>query len=136
MAFAMAMGAVALFGMASNVAMSGRDAGKNADSLRKQIKDTKAQTADLNAKWDSAIKTTVALDATTKQEIIYLLDQMAQTAAKSRVAKREFSEQYRKIQMAGVSFIIIVFFLLLLKWTGILDAADELIFAPFQKKKS
>ena len=66
----MAMGAVALFGMGANVAMSGADAGKNADALRKQITDTKAQTAALKTKWDAAIKATTALDARTKQEII------------------------------------------------------------------
>jgi hypothetical protein len=129
------LGGIAVFGMGVNVTKSGIDAASKSDDIRKQIKDTTAQTDSLQSKWDAAIKKQIALDTDEKNEITDLLDDMAQLAAQARVTKRKFSDEYKKIQMAGVSFVIIIFFLLLLKWTGILDAMEELILSPFKKNK-
>jgi hypothetical protein len=130
-----AMTFIALFNMAATVATSGINAGTKSDDIRKQIKAQNAQTDDLQSKWDAAIKKQAALDQDEITEINNLLDDMAQLAAQTRVTKREFLDEYKKIQMAGVSFVVIIFFLLLLKWAGILDAMEELILSPFKKNK-
>lgn len=130
-----AMTFMALFQMGATVITSGINSGKKSDDIRKQIKDQNAQTDDLQSKWDAAIKKQAALDQDEITEINNLLDDMAQLAAQTRVTKREFLDEYKKIQMAGVSFVVIIFFLLLLKWAGILDTMEKLILSPFKKNK-
>jgi hypothetical protein len=132
MAFAAIMGGIAIAGMIGNVAGAGEDAGKNADELRKNIKDVEAATASMKAKWDSVISQETALDDQVKADIIKDIDDIAQISAKAKVAKDNFSVQYRKIQMAGVLFVVAIFFLLLLKQTGILDSIEDLFLSPFK----
>jgi len=129
------LGIVGIAGMIGTVGTAGFDAGKSTDDLRKQIKDIKAHTATLKEKWETAIKAATALDQQEKDDIVTIIDQMEQTSAKARVAKRQFDQEYRKIQMYGIIFIVIIFFLLLLKHTGISDALQDLILSPFQNKK-
>lgn len=135
MSFALLMGVLTFGPMAVTVAVSGINSGTQSNKIRKQITEANNNTDKLQSMWNDAIKKQTELTAEEESEITDLLDQMAQLAAETRVTKRAFSDEYNKIQMAGVSFVITIFFLLLLKWTGILDVIEELILSPFKKNK-
>ena len=132
MAFAAVMVGIGVAGMLGNVASSGMDAGENASQLRTQIQNIQAQTATLKEKFNSVISQETKLDEQMKMDIVNNIDEIAKTSATARVAKRNYEKQYRQIQITGVVFVIAIFFLLLLKRLGLLDALEELLKAPFK----
>lgn len=134
MALSIALGIFMVAGMVIPVTLGGVNAGRDADGLRQSVKDIKKETESLEKRFNIAIVQEKALDYKMRTEIVDSIDRINQLSAQARVAKRAFSEKYRTLQLTGVVFIVTVFFLLLLKEAGLLDALQALILSPFKKK--
>lgn len=133
MAFAMIMGGMALFSMAASVTNSGIDAGKNADSLKEKIKNVNATTKSLENRWNSVIQNNEKFDLELKGQMRQDLDQLKQLSDQCINNKQLFDKNYRNIQIAGVLFVVFIFFILILKEVGIIDDIQNGLSAKFKK---
>lgn len=113
----------------STVGQSAYDSVNESEGLRKAIIDTKNRTASLKQKWDSIISQQSQLTNEIRAQILEDLDAISKNKASIDIAKENFQKNFTKIQMAGVSFVVVIFFLLLLKRAGILDYLEDLIFS-------
>lgn len=127
-------GVVGMIGMAGNVASAGASAGMNADDIRKNIADVKAQTGKFKQEFEAIDAKEAKISAAVQQQIQANLDASIQAAKNAAAAKVEYAAQYKKIQMSGVIFLCVIFFLLLLKETGVVDAMEDLVMGIFQHK--
>lgn len=115
MAFVAVVGFIGIAGMIGSVCSSGYDAGRSMKTVQNNIDNNNNITKSMQEKWNSLISGQVKLDEQIKQEILDYIDQIGQISDKMKVAKKDFQNQFRKIQMSGVIIITIVFFLLLFK---------------------
>lgn len=127
-------GVVGIIGMAGNVASAGASAVMNADNIRKNIADVKAQTGKFKQEFEAIDAKEAKISAAVQQQIQANLDASVQAAKNAAAAKVEYAAQYKKIQMSGVIFLCVIFFLLLLKETGVVDAMEDLVMGIFQHK--
>lgn len=127
-------GVVGMIGMAGNVASAGASAGMNADSIRKNIADVKAQTDKFKQKFEAIDAKEAKISAAAKKQIQDNLEASITAAKNAAAAKVEYAAQYKKIQMSGVIFLCVIFFLLLLKETGVADAMGDLVMGIFVHK--
>lgn len=129
----MIMGGMALFSMAASVTNSGIDAGKNADSLKEKIKNVNATTKSLENRWNSVIQNNEKFDLELKGQMRQDLDQLKQLSDQCINNKQLFDKNYRNIQIAGVLFVVFIFFILILKEVGIIDDIQNGLSAKFKK---
>lgn len=106
---------------AGSIAQNGVDAGESADNLRQNIQLTNEKTETMKSAFDSVIKGDKQLAGQMRNDITNALDTIGQIQAQMSIDKRKFNDQYKKIQVSGVVFVVALFFLLLLKKSGVLD---------------
>ena len=129
------MPAIMITSMVSTITLSGVDAGKNADKVRTQITSIKNRTASLKAKFDSVITKGAEFNQKLQDDMTKDVDALSQITAQTKVSRDAYLSTIKKIQMTGIIFVVVIFFLLLLKETGVLDAIQDLIISPFNSKK-
>ena len=127
-------GVVEMVGMVANVASAGASAGMNAGDIRNNIADVKKQTGNFKHEFEAIDLKEAKVSAAAQQRIQDNLDASIKAAKSAAAAKVEYAAQYKKIQMSGVIFLCVIFFLLLLKETGIVDAMEDLVMGIFQNK--
>jgi hypothetical protein len=127
-------GVVGIVGMAGNVASAGVSAGMNADDIRKNIADVKEQTGKFKQEFEAIDAKEAKVSADAQQQIQANLNASIKAAKNAAAAKVEYAAQYKKIQMSGVIFLCVIFFLLLLKETGVVDAMEDLVMGIFKHK--
>lgn len=116
------MGSIIMGGIfAGTIAQQGVDAGENADNLRKNIQLTNEKTKIMQNAFDKVIKGDAKLEGQMENDINNGIDQIGQAQAQMAIDKRNFDDKYKKIQVTGVVFVVTLFFLLLLKKSGLLD---------------
>lgn len=128
------MGAVAstvgIMGMAGMVGSSGYNATVSSDKIRDAIASVKVQTADWQKKYTDVINAEYVLDAAIQGEIIQSLDTYITLKATIQLEKDNYNAEYKKIQIVGIVFITIIFFLLLLKQFGLFQSLWETLTFP------
>jgi len=129
-----AVGVVGMVGMAGNVASAGVSAGKGEAAIRKNIADVKTQTGKFKQQFEDIDAKEASISAAAKQSILNNLNASIKAAHAAAAGKVEYAAQYKKIQMSGVIFLCIIFFLLLLKESGVVDAMEDLIIGIFRHK--
>ena len=129
-----AMAAIGLAGMVGNVAEAGISAGMSTDDIRKNIADVKAQTAKFKHEFEAIDAKEQKISTAAQQQIQANLNASITAAKNAAAAKVEYAAQYKKIQMSGIIFLCVIFFLLLLKETGVMDAMEDLVMGIFQHK--
>ena len=127
-------GVVGIVGMTGNVASAGVSAGMNADDIRKNIADVKEQTGKFKQEFEAIDAKEAKVSADAQQQIQANLNASIKAAKNAAAAKVEYAAQYKKIQMSGVIFLCVIFFLLLLKETGVVDAMEDLVMGIFKHK--
>lgn len=130
----MIMGGMALFSMAASVTNSGIDAGKNADTLKEKIKNVNDTTKSLEDRWNSVIKENAKFEGDLQLQMKQDLDKIKQLSDECITNKQLFDKNYRNIQIAGVLFVVFIFFILILKEVGVIDAIQDGLSAKFKKK--
>ena len=127
-------GVVGMVGMAGNVASAGASAGMSAGDIRKNIAAVKEQTGKFKQEFEAIDANQEKVSAAAQQQIQNNLDASITAARNAAAAKVEYAAQYKKIQMSGVIFLCVIFFLLLLKETGVVDALEDLVMGLFTHK--
>lgn len=127
-------GVVGMVGMAGNVASAGASAGMSEGDIRKNIADVKAQTGKFKQEFEAIDAKEQKISTAAQQQIQANLDASIMAAKNAAAAKVEYAAQYKKIQMSGVIFLCVIFFLLLLKETGVVDAMEDLVMGIFTHK--
>lgn len=130
----MIMGGMALFSMAASVTNSGIDAGKNADSLKEKINNVNATTKSLEDRWNSVIKDNEKFTQELQNQMRDDLDQIQKLSDECITNKQLFDKNYKNIQIAGVLFVVFIFFILILKEVGVIDSIQDGLSAKFKKK--
>ena len=127
-------GVVGMVGMVANVGSAGASAGMSAGDIRKNIADVKTQTGKFKHEFEAIDLKEATISVAAQQQIQANLDASIKASKSAAAAKVEYAAQYKKIQMSGVIFLCGIFFLLLLKETGIVDAMEDLVMGIFKNK--
>ena len=106
---------VGMLGMLIGPVASGFSAVSSKESMKQQAKDAKSQTEDLVKRLEDVRQKQVALTNELKAEFTEYWDNLEKINAKIRIAKRQHSEAYRKIQMWGLIMVGWMGFLLIMK---------------------
>lgn len=125
----MALGIIGVAGMVGSVGAAGYNSAHNLASIKQATTDLKNQTASMKAQWESATKSMDKIDAELRQQIDKNLEAIHQTIATINANKEDLNAQKKKIQTVGIAWVVVIFFLLLLKTVGILDNISDLLFA-------
>ena len=132
------MAAVGVAGMVGTIGSSAVDGAANADKLRQNIKDIETKTANLKSRFDEVISEAVQYDSDIEREMRETVDSIGQIKAEMVVTKDNFLKCKQRIETIGVTFLVYLFTILLLKRIGILDGFAHtfysLAFAPVPKK--
>ena len=119
--------------MGVTVGASGYKSEQQSQQLRDSIKQQEAAVATYKAKFAAVAHGMNATDEAARAAYQKSLDDIHQLALLSFNAKSDFQEEYQNIQKAGLIFVTIIFFLLLLKQMGVLDALAAAIDRLFSR---
>ena len=117
------------FGMAMNVFRSAAECSAKGDALRKQISDMNDKIATVQEKYSTIMSDITKVDQDIITEIQDNFTIIKQLKAQTKVAADDFNASFKLLQLGGVIIITIVFFLLLLKYYGMLHYLNP--FGPF-----
>lgn len=120
-------GALEAISVIGTVGQSTYESATQSENLRRAIEQTRATTANLKTKWDNIITQQISLTAEVRQSILDDLDNIARIKAQTELSKERFEKEFQAIQLAGVQLVVVIFCLLLLKRSGILDYIDALV---------
>lgn len=115
-------------GIAMNVFRSATECAEKGDNLRTQILDMNNKISDIQNKYATILGDITKVDQNILNEIQENFDTINQLKAKTKVAADQFNDSFKFMQLGGVIIITIVFFLLLLKYYGLLGYLNP--FAP------
>jgi hypothetical protein len=115
------IGAIAIVGMVGSLGMSTITTTTKSQDLRDKIKDV-GKTSDLvNEQYKKLLENNFKLDSDIHKQLIDSMNEYTRLSTVIKMQRKLYSEQYRKTEMIGIIFIVIVFFLLLLKQFGLLS---------------
>lgn len=117
--------------MLVTVARAGIDAQENVGKLKDQIADVNKKNVALKQKYAQITDVIINRNQELTNEIIQLNNQYIDISSKLRAYQQNFGEAFKKIQLIGIIFIIVVFALLLLKQFGLLDVIIYYLDLPF-----
>ena len=100
---------------------STKDSAQQSQALRDKIEETKKSTKLLKDQYDSLVNANVEIDANIKADILNALDQHSKLSAEIVKKNNEYNDTIKKIQLTGISIVMVIFVLLLLKKLKILD---------------
>lgn len=126
------LGVIGVISMLSSVAMSGVDAGRSADGLRDSINKMDAKIA----KYQQGYQALLYSQEVLKQELIDEMNQdiadITQFALQIDQAKKDHAVAYRSIQIAGITMVIFITFIFLLKIFGFYEIFIDVLGYPFR----
>jgi hypothetical protein len=115
-------------GVAVNVFRSAGECAEKGDNLRKQITDMNSKISDIQDKYATILGDITKVDQNILTEIQKNYDTITELKKTIKVAADDFNDSFKLVQLGGVIIITIVFFLLLLKYYGLLGYLNP--FAP------
>lgn len=123
---------VGLVSMLGTVTMSGIDAGKSADGLRDAITKMDAKIG----KYQQGYQTLIFSQELQKQELVDEMNddiaEITQLALQISQAKKDHATAYRSIQIAGITMVIFIGFIFLLKTFGFYEVFIDVLGYPFR----
>lgn len=115
------IGLAGMTGMIVGIGQSGYQSNKTASSLRAQIKDLNKQSEDWKKKYHEILLADYVLDSSMVKAMQDTLNNYIKLQSKIAIEKETFIQQYKQIQITGVIFITVIFFLLTLKQFDLLE---------------
>jgi len=115
-------------GVAINVFKSASECAEKGYNLRKQISDMNNNISDVQDKYASILGDITKVDQNIITEMQENFNTIAEQKKSIKVAADQFNDSFKLVQLGGVIIITIVFFLLLLKYYGLLGYLNP--FAP------
>lgn len=125
-----ALGIAGGIGMVVGVGQAGYQSDKSASALRSHIAEVKQETQDWKDKYNKILDVDYSLDANMVQGIKDTLDNYSKLQARISIERANYSNQYRQLQIVGIIFIVVIFFLLLLKQFGLLGPLWDILTYP------
>jgi len=113
------------------IAGAGLAAGCHASQMRKNAKELADKVEEMKQKWNAVMKSEGKVTSQLSDEYVKILDTINTIQAKIKINHQDFQKNFKTVQYTGVVFIIIIFFLLLLKQYKLLGPLFSLIFYPF-----
>ena len=107
--------AVAFVPMVVTPVISGVNSGKYLASYQQQAADVIKQTADMKHSWDVVYKSGATIDQGLMTNTTNTIQKISQLAAQMELSQQGFQNELKKIEIASVISITLVFFLLILK---------------------
>ena len=128
---ALLLGIVGAIGMVVSLGRAGVDAQNNSNDLKKQIQSISDNNKLIEQNYKKLTDNIASEQAELAQGIIDANDRYILISSKLRASQDNFSASFKKVQLVGIIFIIIVFALLLLKQFGLLDVIMHYLDLPF-----
>lgn len=126
------LGLIGVLGMLGSVTMSGVDAGRSAGDLRDSIEKMDQKIG----KYQQGYQTLLYSQELLKQELIDEMNQdvadITQLALQIDQSKKDHAVAYRSIQIAGITMVIFIAFIFILKIFGFYEVVMEVLGYPFQ----
>ena len=123
------METIFLIGAAMNIFRSATECNEKGDALRKQILDMNNKISDIQDKYSTIMGDIASVDQNIITEIQANIKIIDQLKAQIKLKAASFNDSFKLMQLGGVIIITIVFFLLLLKYYGMLHYLNP--FGPF-----
>ena len=127
------LGAIGILGMIGSIGTASYNSGTQSDKLRQSIQDMSDKIDRYKDGYTKLLKADAILGQTLIQGMSEDVDAITQASQQIDVAKTEHAKSYKTIQMAGVSFIIFLAFVFVLKIFGFYDIVQEVLVYPFKK---
>lgn len=125
------LGVIGGLGMLFNLGKSGVDAQIHAADIRNQIQQVTDKNKSIQEQYAELAKGVVDNEEAIAGQIQSLNDEYNLISSKLRASQANFATSFKKIQLVGIIFIIVVFALLLLKQFGLLDVIIHYLDLPF-----
>ena len=100
--------------------------------MQTEIKAAKAQSAKMQEQFATILNTDELEEAALQKEVVTSLQSFARNQQSLNASKKAGQSTYKKLQLEGLIFIAIVFFLLLMKRLGFFWSVMGPIIAPWQ----
>ena len=123
------METIFLIGAAMNIFRSATECSAKGDALKKQISDMNDKIAAVQEKYSSIMGDIASVDQNIITEIQANFTTIDKTKDQIKVTAASFNDSFKLMQLGGIIIITIVFFLLLLKYYGMLHYLNP--FGPF-----
>ena len=117
--------------MTAGIAISSHSASTNANNLQQQIQVLNQINENTTNQMNDIIKNMYSTDYTLKDKYDKMFTEYNKLKITIEQTTSEFSDHLRQIQLYGIYFIVVVFFLLLLKNFDLLKPFMEVIMYPF-----
>lgn len=129
------MSFMGIAGMVGGVAFGGINAAKEIPEIEDNARKISANADQLQAKINKIVADEAEIDAELNQEMQQLLLACQGLHAEINTRRDSALKQLKSIQIGGIVFIVVIFFILIMKRYGISQSINNILMAPFQKNK-
>ena len=124
------LSAIGILGMLGTVGSSGAQANMHAQQIRDKIAKVQSTSRNWQTQYAQLLNNEMKLDDQIQADMVGMLKNFHQLGSVMMVEKQNFNAPQRKIQLAGVIFVLVVFFLLLLHQFGLFEPLWHLLSTP------
>lgn len=117
----------------ATIGLAGNDAAKNSQSVKDSIANSIAQKQQWQDKYNNLIKSGAKDMASMQAEHTILVNEANKLTSELKASQDLFTASYKTLQMYGIIMVSGIFFILLLKKFGLLDALDNYFSNLFRK---
>jgi len=128
-----AIGVIGILGMLGSVGASGYNANKSAGQLRESIEEMTKKIEKYKQGYDDLLTSQAKLGLDIVDAMNEDIDQITQLSKAIDIEKQNHARTYREIQLAGVTVIIYIAFIFILKIFGFYDVVQEVLSYPIRK---
>ena len=125
-------GIIGMVGMVGSVTASGVNSAIISNNIRKQIDAINQQNEDWKNKYTDIMNANYVLDEKMLKATRDALDNYLKLQAQINITIDSYSKQYRSIQINGIIFVTIIFFLLIFKQFGLSEPLFEFLTYPIK----
>ena len=130
------LGLIGLVGMVGNTISAGKQAADNIPNIQKNTKKVLSNIDNLNQKINE-MEMKNEQDVEEMDEAMQdIIQQNQQLFAEIQLERKASLAKIKTIQIGGIIFIVVIFFLLLMKRFGITQSINNILMAPFRKKQN
>jgi len=123
--------ALGIFMILGGIISPGISSALSLDNTKKQVDQLQIQYDDLETQWKGVFDQQAEINQEIINGITDKLDSINQTIAQTNQNHKQFQQQNQQIQFIGVTLIVFIFFLLLLKQYELYDSINDFILSPF-----
>jgi len=120
-------------GMAVGIGMDGVNSQKQTDTLRQSVQDMISKISNFTETYNNVITNNSQDIAKMNSDMQDDVNAITQLSATIQVQKNEHAATYKTIQILGVTMILFIAFIFILKIFGFYEVVQEMLIYPFKK---